>query len=393
MARRKLTADSLPQETAAQMVVDHVPGADIAAPEPKKVEELTAEAQKPVVPWAQKGAVSVEFHPTMQEIAKIKADSLALLKANTVEGKIETPEAYTAIKQAYLAVVPLRTACDERRLQEGAQAREYVKLVNQLGNTIIEALHEVERPLRLAVQQADTRAQNEAREKAEAIERQQREAEDARLAKIKADEEAKRAAAEKELEDRRKIQEGEERRLKEEKEKFEEQRRKFEEAQAAAREQLDRQNREAQEALKEAQAKIDAENQRIENVKLEERRKQEEAEQKEKRAKEEAAAEARRLEQLEAAKKRAAEEALEAAEKKRQEDERLAKVKADREAAEAIEKAARAPDRQKLMVLVNMIQNIEPPTLKSKEANKVFADAWRMVNEAMDQLEAYASRK
>lgn len=362
MARKKL---GQPEEPASQAVIDHVPPrADPSAPD---IEKLTAAAQKPVVPWAREGALQIEFHPNMLEIAKMKADSLQLLATNAKKDSngnysIDTQEGYDAIKRAYLDIVPLRTAADERRLEEGRQARDYVNLVNKLGNTVVNALHDIERPLRLAVQQADRRTENEAREKALEIERQQKEAEDARLAALKAKEDAERKAAEEELEKKRKIQEGEERRLKEERDKFELQKAEFKRQQ------------------REAQAKIDEALRAEEEAKAEVRRREESA-----------AAEKRRLEELEAAKQRAAREALEAAEKKRKEDERLAKEKADRDAVAAAEKAAKAPDREKAKAYLQSLHAVHVPEMKSKEGKAVIFRAAEAMTAAIAALHQFAN--
>lgn len=379
---------------------------------------MTHKAQAAVVPWATDGKLSIEFHPTMVEIAKMKAERAELLEANTVDGRIETSESYDKVKRAYLEIVPLRTACNDRRLEEGRQAREYVKLVNEIGNTVIEALEDIEAPLRAAVKEADERAEKAAMDEARREQEEAARVERERVAKIEAenqrlrDEHAARMKSQQDEIDRQKSELAAERAAQQKliDEERAENRRKAEEERAAfqvridaEREEMERLRKDHQaklDAQREAQAKIDIENKRIADVRLaaaraeeekkrEEERKKKEAEEADLRREVEAKAAATRASELEVAKKQAAAEALEKAERDRLNAARIAKEEAELAEQDRQRAAAMLPDRQKIHVFVSAITDLKPPSMKTNEGRMVLDKLWSSVSAACYEADEF----
>lgn len=332
---------------------------------------LTEQAKKPLVPWAAEAVKSIEFHPTLQAVAQIKEKHVALLASTDVT----TEEGYKIIKSALRTLTPLRTAVDARRLAETAQAREYQTKVNEAGNRIINALKEVEAPLAKALKDEDERQMQEALAKAKAIEEEQRRKEEERLRLLKEEEDRKKAEAEAELARQRAA-------IEEEKRKLEAQQAEFNRQQAELRAEAERIRLENERLQREAREKIEAEKRaeeekrRQEQAKIDaERRAKDEAEREEKRK---ADAEKARIEyerRVEEAKQRAAQAAIENERARVAREAEAARVKAEKEAAEAAEKSAKAPDRQKAMILADYLNLAVFPDMKSKEGRAVIAKA------------------
>lgn len=125
-------------------------------------------------------------------------------------------------------------------------------------------------------------------------------------------------------------------------------------------------------------AKIKAEQEEQERIKKENEKLKAEAAEKQKQLE---------AERVEAKKKQDALEAkakAEAAEKQKLEDQ--IKAKADKEAKElqakklAEKKAAAAPDKDKLIQFANAIHGLNPPVLKTEEANKILENALGLLN-------------
>lgn len=364
---------------SATQVVDQVPPGtpDMGqAPDP---EVLTSQANAAIVPWASKAIV--EFHPTLVEIAKMKDQHEKLLASTDVA----TEDGYAKIKGALRALIPLRTAVDSRRLEEGRQARDYVGRVNLAGNTIIRKLEEIEGPLEAALKTEDARKLAEATAAAEAIERQQKEQEDARLAAIKADEDAKRLAAEQELERKRQIQEREEARLKQDREEFDRQRAKFDQDQAQLKAEQDRVRLENERLQREAQAKLDQERR---DQEYKERLEREEQERKDRAIAKE------KQDKIDAEKREAdLQEARELA--AQDERARIARVQQEKERKEADDRAkeaerlAQAPDKEKLEIYVRAVAAITAPTLKTVKAQRIMQEAAMHLSTGLALLTKY----
>ena len=354
---------------------------------------MTEAAQKAIVPWATGGNLEISFHPTMQEIAVMKADAVQLLADNTVEGKIITREQYGKIKAAYLEIVPKRTGADERRLEYTRQAREFTKLANSLGNAVIDALADIEAPLRAAVKEADERAEKaaleEARKEQEEVERKNRllkEEQEAEVKRINDEAIARHKAQQEEIDAQRSE-------LKRQQDEYEARRRKDIEEQQAAQKKID-----------DARRELEAEQKRIEDAKLEAKRAAEEEERKKVRAAEEAKAEARRREEaiaaearraaeLEEARKAAAEEAVAKAERDRLTAERLKREEEELAEIERQRKAAMAPDKDKLTVFIKAIRAPLCPDLKTKEAKAALLKCTTALTTAIMDLEDFVQGK
>lgn len=379
------------RKPASETVIDHEPldGSTTIVP----TEEEPGPIIKPSAIWSPpKGEVAFE-HPTLAELAVMKTEYLALLDDN----KIETPDGYEAVRKAIGVLRPLRTGVDEKRLECGSEAREYVKRVNAAGNLLIQRIEEIEKPLKAAKDKVDHRAAEEALAKAMAIEAEQKRLEDARLAAIQAEKDkaeaerlAKIKAQEEELASYRK--------------KLEEERSAFEAQQAEQREKARIENEARDKAHAEAQAKINAERKEIEDAKLETERAKEAAKQEEIRKAKEAAEEARRrgeavaaeaarAAELEEAKKRAAEEAVAKAERERVNAERIKREDEERAEQERKRKEAMAPDKEKAKQLVCRITEIELPDMKSKEGKAVVEDTRKALAEMCQTLTAFHQGK
>lgn len=129
----------------------------------------------------------------------------------------------------------------------------------------------------------------------------------------------------------------------------------------------------------ERQKKIQAENARLQKELLE---KEEKAAAERKKAKEEQDKIRKEMEEK-LAKERAI--SLKLAEEKKNKEALELKIKKNLELAER--KAQRAPDKNKLLIMVNEINNIPRPTMKTLEGQLILDRATRMLNEAVRYIE------
>ena len=317
-----------------------------------------------------------EPHPTLVEIAKLKEEKLALI------ANVGTPAGLKLCKEAKREIVRLCTTVDDRRKEVGRDALEYKRGVDKVGNTVLEKLREISDPLDVAIKAEEQKEIQAALEKAQAIEKEQREKEQQRLDLLKAEEDrkkaeeqakldkeraelaAQRAEMDKQLAELREIKLENERLQAEARAKIIEEQRLKEEKDRAEREAKEREERMAYETKREKERAAKAEADRIENEKRMEE------------AKKEAAALAIKNEQARVARE---------AEAKR--------LKEEKERLAAEKKAKQAPDKEKLTKWADAIQAIERPAVKDREAEAVLKDASAVIAAAMTRVYAFCGGK
>jgi chromosome segregation ATPase len=332
----------------------------------------------------------VVYTPKREEIAALK-EECGLKIVTDDKGKQTATVALDASTTAgYKLVQTKRAQCrtwrgqlEKDRTAANAEALKHQRAVNALAKEIEADILSLEEPLAAEMKRIDDEKDRIAKEKAEAVEKAQREKLEAEAAERRAKEKAERDAEETRLAEERKKLEAErakiaeERRLMEERQRIENERiaaerakveaeqaeakRIAEEEAAAKREKIERLAAESRAAdekrfaeerarLDEERAKIDADRKRQEAERLELERLKFEAE----------------------AKERAEKEAAERAERLRVENERMQKQQAELQAAAEKERQAKLADRERVMEWIEKVKAAtgEVPTkFKSKSVS------------------------
>ena len=270
------------------------------------------------------------------KIAEMKADYLPLKVTS-----IEDMDNYLICKKAHQEVKEIRINIEKRRKELKASSLEFGRAIDGEAKRLTQGVAEVEDHLlnqRKVVEDEKKRIQEDQ-------ERKERE-----------EQECLRREEEERLESIRKEQEEKERKLQEEREKIEVQRRANEEEKerlAREKERAEREKREAEEAKKRAEQE---EKNRIEREK-------------------------RHAEEVERAKKEAAERAI------REQKEREVADKLKVEKAKLL-----APDKEKLLVFVDDLDNIVLPQIKTPDAKVLLATALSGLNRIIVTLRKEARK-
>lgn len=336
-----------------------------------------------------KGTVVV-FDPSEAAIATMRAEIKPLVDNPDL---VRTPEGYEQTKIARRKLQKARTAIDERRLSLGADAREWVKSVNEKARILIGTITEYEDVLDSRIKAVDAEKQvaaiaaaNKLREELEAKAQAERDAEEARLKAIRDAENERLAAAAADL--------------KRQQDEFVAQ----QQAAVAAR-QRDQEEAAARRAAELAEQKAEADRvraeQKAESDRLAAMQKKMDDEQAEidrhKRTIERAEFErkAREEAQAQAEKQAAAKAEAEAvAEAKRKADaDRLALIQIEEDAAERKRLEESLPDVEKIHQYGRNIAAIEEGTLKSVEAREFMNSMYQEVAHIAGRCTRYAASK
>ena len=184
----------------------------------------------------QQGLPPVRYSPTDAEIAKMQERYAGYVALDAL-----TSEGYEAIRQGLAELRGLRSAIEKRRVELKEDSLKWGRAVDAEAKRITALLTQIETPLKLQKQEADSFEEKRRRLREETIrlarereERQKREAEEAELAKQHAELERQRQ----ELEEKQRAQREEQERL---------------EAQRKEQERVAKEQREAQEAEERAE--------------------------------------------------------------------------------------------------------------------------------------------
>jgi len=270
-----------------------------------------------------------------------------------------SPELYEAGRQAIAMCRGLRRETDERRKHLTAEAIRWQRDVNAGAKELIEAIHEVELPLKerkaaVDAEKARLKAEREeaARRARDEELRKEREAEEARLRAVREAEERRLAAERAEL----LVQQ---RKLREEQERHD--------AIEAVRQAKLKAEREAFEAEQKAQrAKLEAEERRIAELK----------------------AQAEREEQARQDRIRAEQEAEERAARQKAEAEEQERLEAERKAAAAARLEALKPDKERAIAYLDGLLDVSIPEVVDIDIESKLSDLRTVIFECRNRIAA-----